>query len=93
MACTSSFWTRADSLALAETPCGVCFECYSTVFPKTGENGTLEYFCSDCASSRRFCVHPECFFLIETFYSDCGCPKHYKVWRTRGASALPHPTE
>lgn len=59
-------------------PNGICFECYSTIGAKLGESGRIEYFCPVCAGSRHFCSNRRCFFLVETFYLECGCADHHR---------------
>jgi len=58
---------------------GQCNVCWSIIKPKTTSEGKQEWFCHMCGGARRFCEDPECFCLLEVFYSKCEEGNHHRV--------------
>lgn len=58
---------------------GECAVCSAILRPKRTSEYKQEWFCHLCGGARHFCEDPECFFLLEVFYSKCEGGDHRKL--------------
>lgn len=71
----ATYQTRIDSESVFYGECHVCGEIISV---KKGTRN-VEWFCHMCGGARHFCEDPQCYHLLEVFYSRCENEDHKRI--------------